>query len=284
MKVLKFKSPGKVNLRLDVMNKRPDGYHELRMLNSAVSIYDDVELEIVERGITVECENDPTVPNGEENIVYKVCKEIMAYSNKNVGIKVKIKKNIPAGSGMGGGSSNAAAVLMGLNTLLKISLPREKLMKIGTRFGADIPFFLFGAPAIATGIGENLTKLKKLPKMPMVIVAPNVTVSTKSVYDKYVPKPNLPEYKEEIPMEYTSKKAVLKVLRNDLEDVTLKKYPIVSEIKDLLIKNGALGAQMTGSGPSVFGIFADKETADKAGKKLESKSQGQWRVFVTENI
>ncbi len=284
MKTLKLKSPGKVNFRLDVLGKRSDGYHDLRMLNSTISLYDDVELEIIERGIEVVCENDPTVPNGEDNIVYRATKEIMAYSNKNVGIRITINKSIPAGAGMGGGSSNAAAVLLGLNQMLKIHLPKEKLMDIGLRFGADIPFFLYGFPAIATGIGETLTKIKRIPKMPMVIIFPNVNVATKSVYDKYRPDEKVEGETDEIPKEFTTKKSLVKVLNNDLEQVTSRQYPVVNELKELLIKYGALGAQMTGSGPSVFGIFSDKETADKAYKKILGKSDGKWKVFQAENI
>ncbi len=284
MKSIKLKSPGKINLRLDVLSKRADGYHDLRMLNSAVSLYDDIEVEIIDRGIEVFCENDPSVPSGDQNIVYRATKEIMAYSNKNVGIRININKQIPAGAGMGGGSSNAATVLMGLNQLLKIHLPKEKLINIGLRFGADIPFFLYGSPAIATGIGENLTKVKRLPKMQLVIVFPNLSVATKVIYERFRSENNHSEEVMEMPKEFTSKKAVVKFLHNDLEQVTSKQYPIVLELKELLLKSGALGAQMTGSGPSVFGIFPDKETADKAYKKLLLKSEGKWRVFLTENI
>lgn len=282
MKILKLKSPAKLNLRLDVLRKRGDGYHDLRMLNSAISIYDDIELEVIERGIEIECEGDPLVPSTEDNIVYKTSKEIMAYSNKNVGIRIKIKKRIPSGAGMGGGSSNAATVLLGLNQLLRINLSKDKLMAIALRFGADIPFFLYGSPAIATGIGENLTKIRKLPKMPLIVVTPNLSVATKSVYEKYQVNGGKNDM-EELPKEFSTKKAVIKYLHNDLEQVTCKQYPVVSEIKDQLMKLGALGAQMTGSGPSVFGIFADKEKAEKVSKKLTLK-EPDWRVFVVENI
>ena len=129
MKVVKLRSPAKINVRLDVLSKRNDGYHDLRMINTPVTIFDDIECQITERGINVICENDAHVPDGEENIVYGVAKEILAYSNKNVGVDIHIKKNIPSAAGMGGGSSNAATVLMGLNELLKINLSKDKLMK-----------------------------------------------------------------------------------------------------------------------------------------------------------
>ena len=283
MKTLRLQSPGKINLRLDVLGKRADGYHDLRMLNSAVTVFDDIELNIIERGIIVECTDDPKVPSGEDNIVYRATKEIMAYSNKNVGVHVKIKKNIPSGAGMGGGSSNAACVLAGLNQLLKINLSRDKLIRIGLRFGADIPFFLYGSPAIATGIGENLVKVKRLPHMPVVIVSPRLSVATKWVFERCQPNGNHCEDLE-IPREFATKKAVIKMMNNDLESVTCRQYPIVGELKDWLLKYGAIAAQMTGSGPSVFGIFADEETAQKAAKKLSSKAEATWRVFVAETI
>lgn len=285
IKSLKLKAPGKINLRLDVLGKRSDGYHDLRMLNSSVSIFDDIEIEIIDKGIEVVCENDPTVPSGEENIVYQATKEIMAYSNKNVGVRITINKMIPAGAGMGGGSSNAAAVLMGLNQLLKVQLSKEKLMSIGLRFGADIPFFLYGAPAIATGVGETLAKVKKIPKMPLVIIFPNQTVATKVIYEKFRSDASIAANDNSLPDEYTTKKAVVKVLGNDLEQITSKQYPIVNELKELLLKSGAMGAQMTGSGPSVFGIFSDKEKAEKAFKKLQVKAEeNNWRIFLTENL
>lgn len=287
MKTLKLKAPGKVNLRLDVLGRRPDGYHDLRMLNSMVNVFDEIDIDIVDRGITVICEDDPQVPSGEDNIVYRAAKEIMAYSNKNVGVEIRIKKRIPSSAGMGGGSSNAASVILGLNQMLRINLSVEKLMKIGLRFGADIPFFLSGAAAaFATGIGENVAKIKKLPKMPMVIVTPNLSVATKAIYEKYQSNGNgRGKSEEEIPKEFTTKKAVIKFLNNDLESVTTKQFPIVSEIKELLVKYGAMAAQMTGSGPSVFGIFPDKDKADKAVKKLSSKvEEHQWKVFLAENM
>ncbi|MBI2339443.1 MAG: 4-(cytidine 5'-diphospho)-2-C-methyl-D-erythritol kinase [Deltaproteobacteria bacterium] len=283
MKTLKLQSPGKINLRLDVLGKRNDGYHDLRMLNSAVSVYDDIELNIIDRGIVVEVADDPRVPSGEDNIVFRAAKEIMAYSNKNVGVHVRIKKNIPSGAGMGGGSSNAASILAGLNQLLKINLNREKLIRIGLRFGADIPFFLYGSPAIATGIGENLARVRRLPRLPVVIVSPNLSVATKWVFERY--QPNGSRHGEmEIPREFATKKAVVKMMNNDLESVTSRLYPVVNDLKDRLVKYGALGAQMTGSGPSVFGIFADEEQAVRAAKKLSQKANVAWRVFIAETI
>lgn len=287
MKIIKLKAPAKINVRLDVLGKRHDGYHDLRMINTAVSIFDDIECELIERGIVVECENDAAVPNGEKNIVYGVAKEILAYSNKNVGVKITIKKNIPSAAGMGGGSSNAASVLMGLNDMLKINLPKIKLMDIGLRFGADVPFFISQSPAIATGVGENITRIKKMPKLPLVIVSPNIKVSTKWVFEKVEAsndnEPSSASASGDIPVQFATKKSIIRYLNNDLENVTSKIYPVVNDIKTILRKAGALACQMTGSGPSVFGIFSNKETAEAASKKVGS-AMDDCRVFVAENL
>lgn len=286
MKIVKFQSPAKINVRLDVLNKRADGFHDLRMINTAVSIYDEIECEFTERGVEVICENDANVPNGEQNIVYGVAKEILAYSNKNIGVNIRIKKNIPSAAGMGGGSSNAATVLMGLNEVLKINLSKDKLMQIGLRFGADVPFFIFGGPAVAKGIGEDLHKIKKMPKMPLVIITPNIHVPTKWVFEKYQPandnKPVI-SAQEELPLLYTTKKSIIKYLNNDLERITSEKYPLVNDLKTILRKTGALACQMTGSGPTVFGIYSTNEEADEACKKI-SKHVPECRVFFAENI
>jgi len=288
MKIVKCKAPAKINYRLDVLQKRADGYHDLRMMNSAVNLYDDIEIELTERGIVVECENDDSVPSGENNIVYQVAKEILAYSNKNIGVRIKIKKNIPSAAGMGGGSSNAAAVLMTLNSMLKINLSKDKLIAIGVRFGADVPFFILESPALAEGVGDKLLKIKKMPKLPIVLVSPNIKVETKWAFERYdsLESENsdskITELDEEIPLQFTTKKSIIRFLNNDLERVTLQKYPALDDIKQALRRLGALASQMTGSGPTVFGIFPDHETAQSACKKLSKIKD--CRVFLVENI
>lgn len=287
MKVMKLRSPAKLNLRLDVLNRRSDGYHDLLMINSAVDLYDEIECALIEKGIIVECENDNDVPNGEDNITYQVAKEILAYSNKNIGVRINIKKNIPSAAGMGGGSSNAAAVLMCLNEMLKINLSKDKLAKIGVKFGADVPFFIYQTPAVATGIGEQIEKIKKMPRLPMVILAPNIKVPTKWVFERYAAlndnQPVNRQQRSEIPDQFPTKKSVIKFLNNDLERVTVAKYPVLKELKSVLEKLGAMATQMTGSGPAVFGIFPDTETAQAAYEKLNNKIT-ECRVFCVENI
>lgn len=283
---LSVSSPGKINLRLDVIGKRSDGYHDLVMLMERINLCDEIRIKIVEKGITVKC-NHKGVPLGEQNTVFKAVKEILAYYSRNIGVEVDIDKKIPVAAGMGGGSSNAAAVLKGLNQLLKLKLPREKLMKIGTKIGADVPFFLFDAPAIATGIGDQLKKVKKIPKMTYVVVNPGISVSTEWVYKKLGlngAKPGASNLKVHLPDSFPTKQAVAKVMKNDLEKVTAQEYPIISELKKMLLAHGAIASQMTGSGPTVFGIFPDRTSVDKAIAKIEHRGEKDWNVFGAESF
>jgi 4-diphosphocytidyl-2-C-methyl-D-erythritol kinase len=291
MQSLSLSSHAKLNLRLDVLGKRSDGYHELLMLMERVTLSDEIEMKMVERGIAVTCDHSG-VPEGEENIAFRAVKEILAYSSRNVGVEVRIKKNIPVASGMGGGSSNAATVIKGLNQLLKLKLPREKLMVIGAKIGADVPFFLFEGPAIASGIGDQLKKIKKIPKMHFMIINPGIPVSTEWVYKNLgINGKNENGEKEkndvklqELPHTFNSKKDVVKVLNNDLERVTIKEYPVIADIKELLLRHGAMASQMTGSGPSVFGIFTDRVALEKASSKIEARSHKNWKIFRTESL
>lgn len=282
MQTLSLDSPGKVNLRLEVLGRRPDGFHQLRSLMERVSLSDEVHLNIVEKGIVVTCDHE-SVPNDESNVAFKAVKEILAYSSRNVGIEVHIKKRIPVAAGMGGGSSNAATVIKGINQLLKLKLSKEKLMQIGLKVGADVPFFLFEGPALAEGVGEQLKKIKAMPKLLFLIVNPNISVLTKSVYSKF-PLETIGNGQFEVPNAYRTKRDVAKIVFNDLEKVTIKDYPIIGEIKDSLIKMGALASLMTGSGPTVFGIFSDKPKLEKAYEKMEKKVKDGWQVFMAENL
>lgn len=283
MQILSLPSPGKVNLRLEVVGKRPDGYHELRSLMERVNIADEVTVKIVERNIQVTCD-DESIPPDEGNIAFKAVKEILAYSSRNVGVEVHIKKRIPVAAGMGGGSSNAAAVIKAVNHLLKLKLTKEKLMKIGLKVGADVPFFLFEAPALAEGIGEQLKKIKAMPKLLFLIANPNISVSTRWVYGKLSLDPERQTAHLEVPNSYRTKRDVAKIVHNDLEKVTVREYPVVAEIKDEMLKLGALVSQMTGSGPTVFGIFSDKAQLLKAYERMKKKTQKGWKVFMAENV
>jgi 4-diphosphocytidyl-2-C-methyl-D-erythritol kinase len=283
MQSLTLQAPAKVNLRLDVLRKRSDGYHDLRTMMERVNIHDEIEIKIVEKGLFVQCDNEE-VPEDEDNIAFRALKEILAYSSRNVGVEVFIKKNIPVASGMGGGSSNAAAVIKGINYLLKLKLNKEKLIKIGAKVGADVPFFLFEGPALAEGIGEQLKKIRSMPKLLFLIVNPGIKVSTEAVYNRYNAEHTYGDKPEELPSVYRTKKDVAKILSNDLEKVTIKEFPVIEEIKNELIKNGAIASLMTGSGPTVFGLYSDKIKLSQAFEKLVRKKKDGWRVFMAENL
>lgn len=286
MQNLKLSCPGKVNLRLDVVAKRTDGYHDLRSIMERISVSDEIELSLCEKGIEITSDNED-LPLGEDNIVFQAVKEILAYSSRNIGIKIHIKKNIPISSGLGGGSSNAASVIKAVNQMLKLKLSKEKLMQIGLKVGADVPFFLFEGPAIAEGVGEELTKIKSMPKLHFIIVNPKVPVSTEEVFKAYKideEKVKKTLKKVKIPNQFKTKREIVKFMNNDLEEVTLKRYPIIDEIKDVLDEYGAMGSQMSGSGPTVFGIFADKNKLDSAYEKLADKYGDKWKIFKAENL
>ncbi|MCP5468229.1 MAG: 4-(cytidine 5'-diphospho)-2-C-methyl-D-erythritol kinase [Deltaproteobacteria bacterium] len=283
MQTLKIQAPAKLNLRLDVLGKRPDGYHNILSLMDRINIEDEIHLKIVEKGIEVKCSHED-VPCDDENTAFKALKEILAYSSRNVGIEVEIHKNIPIAAGMGGGSSDAAAVIKGVNELLKLKLNDDKLMKIGAKVGADVPFFLFGAPAYAQGIGDKLSPIEHIPKLYFLIINPGIKVSTKAVYQKILEDHYSKTRFEDLPIAYRTKKDVVKILNNDLELVTIKEFPIIGEIKGELMKNGAIGSQMTGSGSTVFGIFSDKVKLAKAYEKFLKQSDDDWQVLMAENI
>lgn len=283
MQSLSLPSPGKINLRLEILGRRADGYHQLRSLMERVSVADEIQLNIVEKGITVTCDHD-MVPKDESNIAFRAVKEILAYSSRNVGVDVHITKNIPVAAGMGGGSSNAAAVIKGVNQLLKLKLSKEKLMQIGQKVGADVPFFLFEGPALAEGVGEQLRKIKSMPKLLFLIVNPNIQVLTKTVYNKFPIESILKDSQLEVPNIYRTKRDVAKIVFNDLEKVTIKDFPVIGEIKDSLLRLGALASLMTGSGPTVFGIFSDRPQLEKAYEKMEKKAKEGWQIFMAENL
>lgn len=283
MQSLTLQAPAKVNLRLKVLNRRSDGYHNLINIMERVSIHDEVDIKIVEKGLTVECDHE-SVPEDEENIAFKALKEILAYSSRNVGVEVKIKKNIPVASGMGGGSSNAAAVIKGINQMLKLKLPKEKLLQIGTKVGADVPFFLFEGPAVAEGIGEQLKKIKAMPKLLFLIINPGIRVSTAAVYNKFNGRVVDDDELSEIPNAYRTKKDVAKILSNDLERITIKEFPVIGEIKDAMLSQGAIASMMTGSGSTVFGLFSDKNKLTKAYDSIMKQAGEEWKVFMAENL
>jgi 4-diphosphocytidyl-2-C-methyl-D-erythritol kinase len=275
---LTLKAPAKVNFRLDVLKRRPDGYHDLRMLMQQISLYDDVAIqETATPGIRV-LTNSAEVPDNSGNIAWQAATVLLQRAGCDAGIDISITKRIPVAAGLGGGSSNAASTLLGLNELLGLGFTAEELMVTGRQLGADVPFFIFGKAAIAEGVGEKLTELSALPQLPLVVVNPGFPVATAWVYQNL--GLTIEKVAAKIPLLYESAADLCGILSNDLEAVTISRFPVIREIKDQLMVAGALGSLMSGSGPSVFAVFDDAETAAVAAEQL-ARTRGWFTAAVS---
>jgi 4-diphosphocytidyl-2-C-methyl-D-erythritol kinase len=278
MKALYLRAPAKINLCLSVLGRRPDGYHEVEMVMQAVGLYDEVTVRLAESGIAVRCDSD-TIPTGEGNIAYRAAREMIDLSGGPSGIAIEIKKNIPVAAGLGGGSSDAAAVLVACNRLLGAGLGRDRLTEIGTRLGMDVPFFLYGPTALAKGRGEILTSLLSPPKFWVLLVNPGFETSTAWVYKNL----NFGLTKKGDCTNIAGLKVsqIAHSLHNDLETVTAAAHPVIGEMERSLIDSGALGACMSGSGPTVFGIFPTEATCRAAAQALHTKG---WHLYPAESL
>ncbi|TET93919.1 MAG: 4-(cytidine 5'-diphospho)-2-C-methyl-D-erythritol kinase [Desulfobacteraceae bacterium] len=274
-------SPAKVNLFLKITGQRVDGYHELVSVFVPVALYDKLKISKSEKGLEVYC-TGRELPKGQDNLINRAAISFFEKTGIRKGVKITLIKKIPISSGLGGGSSDAAATLKGLNQLWPNPLSKEDLEKLALSLGADVPFFLLQKPAIARGIGEILQPIENFPSFWYVIVSPDLMVSTAWAYERT--KLELTNNGNQNIIN-SLKKGIFNIpdlLFNDLERVTLVKYPFLCSIKDSLIKLGALGALMTGSGPSVFGLFDSAKKAQEAGKILESYNKGH--VFVVKGL
>ena len=280
MDTLILSAPAKINYLLDVIGKRPDGYHDLRMIMQRVNLCDEVSLTLTNSAaINVTC-NSKGAPDGPENIAWKAARVLLDRVESGNGVDIEIVKNIPVAAGLGGGSSDAAAVLMGMNELLKLDLTDQILMKIGCKLGADVPFFIFRKAALAEGIGEKLSSLPKMPKCWILLINPGIHVSTAWVYQSL----QLTNKRElnKLPEFFESVDHIVSVLSNDLESVAIPAFPVIAEIKAQLINLGAAGSMMSGSGSTVFGIFKDFETAETA--RLKVTETTNWFAAAVETL
>ncbi len=270
-------APAKVNYRLDVLGKRPDGYHDLRMVMQRVDLCDEVIITLNDApGIRVTC-GKKGVPDGPGNIAWRAADALLQLSGKAVGIDIAINKRIPVAAGLGGGSSDAATVLMGVNELLGLKLSDERLMEIGVKLGADVPFFIFKKTALAEGIGEKLTAMESMPALWVVLVNPGIHVPTAWVYQNLILTTKAAD--SIISGSYSSVAEVAELLSNDLEPVTCGKHPLLNELKAMLLEAGAAGSLMSGSGATVFGIFEDEAVAQKAATEIAA-ARGWFAVAV----
>lgn len=273
IKHLSLKAYGKINLGLDVLRKRDDGYHEVRMIMQTVGIYDRIDLIYKETpGITVET-NLYYLPDNENNLVYKAARLLMDEFHVQKGVHIRLRKYIPVAAGMAGGSSDAAAVLFGVNKMFSLGLTTEQLMDRGVKIGADVPYCVMRGTALSEGIGEILTPLPVPPQCQVLIAKPGISVSTKFVYENLHANELRPEQHPDIDgmMEAIKQKDLYGIadrFGNVLENVTIPAYPVIQEIKDLMLEQGAVGALMSGSGPTVFGLFTNPKAAAKAHEEM----------------
>jgi 4-diphosphocytidyl-2-C-methyl-D-erythritol kinase len=278
--VRKIKAPAKLNLRLKITGRRKDGYHELSSIMVPISLFDLLELRVVSCGIALQCEGI-AVPADETNLVHRAARAFLVRAEIRNGVTIKLVKKIPVAAGMGGGSSDAAATLLALNRIWPRALPPRELHRIALDLGADVPFFLECKPALASGIGEILEPLAEWPTYWYVVVNPGLEVSTAWVYGR-LSLALTRSGREDI---YNFLKdrhfGISRVLENDLEAVTAERFPIIDTIKEYLMDAGAEGAMMTGSGPTVFGVFLSPEAAERATQHLISRRVGD--VFLATN-
>lgn len=283
MREIKLKALAKINLGLDVLRKREDGYHEVRMIMQTIHMYDQIMLtQTSEPGIKVQTNVD-FLPVNEDNLVYKAAKLLMDEFRITDGVNIWLRKFIPTAAGMAGGSSDAAAVLVGVNRMFQLGLSKEDLMKRAVTIGADVPYCVMRGTALAEGIGEILTPLPAIPPCYILIVKPPVSVSTKFVYTNL--KANELKVHPDIDGQIAAIREgnleqMCRCMGNVLETVTIPAYPIIGRIRDEMIACGALNAMMSGSGPTVFGIFDDREKAEAAAGKLR-REEGTGQVFLT---
>lgn len=285
MNSIRLKARAKINLGLDVIRRREDGYHEVRMIMQSVRLYDRlfirktrIKNEIILRT------NLSYLPANENNLVYKAAKLMFDTFDISGGVDIELEKFIPVAAGMAGGSSDAAATMVGIRRLYDLPVSMEGLMELGVKIGADVPFCIMRGTVLAEGIGEVLTPLKSAPQMAIVIAKPSISVSTKFVYenlklDENTVHPDIDGMRGAI--ERQDAKAIAGLLGNVLEDVTVKEYPVIERIKNTMRENGAWNALMSGSGPTVFGIFPDVDTANACIEVLKAAGDAK-QIYLTD--
>lgn len=283
-----IKAMAKVNLGLDVLRRLENGYHEVKMVMQTVNLYDELTVKKEEgNGIAI-TSNTGELPLNEDNLIYKAARLIFEKAGKSYGVSIHLDKNIPIAAGMAGGSTDAAATLLALNKLFDFGMSKDALAEIGVKIGADVPYCIYGGTCLSEGIGEVLTKLPDTPDCYLVIAKPGIGVSTKYVYENLhietvTEHPDMDGMVEAI--RTGSLQGVIETMGNVLETVTIKRYPEIAKMKQCLLDNGAENALMSGSGPTVFGIFIEKETAEKALEELNKTGlvkQGFVTTFAKE--
>ena len=275
MNEYRIKAYAKINLGLDVVRRLENGYHEVKMVMQTVGIYDVLDFERTDGGIVITTDSGE-LPTDENNLIYKAAKLMMETYPISGGVKIHLEKHIPIAAGMAGGSTDAAATLKGMNRLFDLGCTLKDLMELGVKIGADVPYCVMGGTALAEGIGEKLTPLAPAPDCYVLVAKPDINVSTKYVYEhldaqEIVKHPDIAGMVEAIAEE--SLQGILDRMENVLETVTVSAYPVIQTIKDRMKELGAINSLMSGSGPTVFGIFVEKDMARRAYDKLEEEQR-----------
>jgi len=272
-----------VNLYLRVLRRREDGYHDILSLMQRISLCDEMTFTPRAGGIVIRCPDSP-LPEDERNIVYRAAASFFPRIAAPPGVEITIRKKIPIAAGLGGGSSNAATTLMTLNEISGCPLTREELLEMGVKLGADVPFFIFGNAAWASGIGDRFIEAAPLPPLWFVLINPGFAVSTKWVYQELKLELTNGRINYSIPR-FDTVDHLTRGLTNDLEKVTMRSHPVLERVKSLLLESGAAGALMSGSGPTVFGVFGDEASALRAEKSLkQEKQENRWSVFRAHSL
>ncbi len=283
MKDISVKALAKINLGLDVVRRREDGYHEVRMIMQTIHLFDRLEISKNTSGqITMET-NLAFLPTNENNLVCKAAKLLTDEFGIKDGVHVWLHKHIPVAAGMAGGSTDAAAVLYGMNRIFDLGLSKEELMERGVKIGADVPYCVMRGTALAEGIGEKLTKLPPMVKCPVLIAKPQINVSTKFVYenlklDADTAHPDIDRLVADIREKNLTKIAA--DMGNVLETVTIPAYPVIADIKENMLQNGAVNAMMSGSGPTVFGLFEKEADAVQAYEAMKRSGLAK-QIYLT---
>lgn len=297
---IKLNAYAKINLSLDVTGRRDNGYHDVRMIMQSIDLHDELTIYRTgndggsfngpvsasdNRKILIETDSSD-IPANEDNLIYKAAKLIMDEYGTDDGLRIVLKKNIPVAAGMAGGSTDAAAVLKGMNSLFGLGLTLDRLCELGVKIGADVPYCIMGGTALSEGIGEILTPLRPMPECKILIAKPDISVSTGYVYTAFdsLEEKQHPDVDAMIKaIDNEDIMEISKLLGNSLEGVTQEEYPIIKNIKQTMLGNGALGALMSGSGPTVFGLYDNGTKAKEAAEELKQASVVK-DIFITEPV
>lgn len=275
-------APAKINLFLRVIRKRADGYHDIFSLMQKISLHDELIFSPLPKGIVLHCPGTD-LPTDEKNLIVRAAKAVFDYCDYQSGMEITLHKRIPMTAGLGGGSSDAATTIMALNKICSLGLKKTELLKIGAKIGADVPFFIFGNAALASGVGDRLKHLRGLPKLDVLLIKPPFDLSTKMIYQNLNLRLTRGKNNYSIPR-FLDLGDIVCGLHNDLESVSLKIHPELADLKQMLLRHGALGALMSGSGPTIFGIFRNGKEAKKALECINKEIPGNYTVFFAKSL